>query len=265
MLIIGEKLNSSIPSVRQFINDKDTVAIQDLALRQVAAGADYLDLNTAQGDEVINMEWLVRTVQEVTDVPICLDSTSAVAIKKGLDTIKGDKSKVLVNSISLENNRLSEVLPLVLEHHCSVIALTLNDSGIPKTADERIQLTEHLVEILTKDRYDLTKVFIDPLVLPQAVSHTNATMFFQCLTEIKRLFNVKTVSGLSNISFNTPKRKIINRHFLTFCMAYGMDAAILDPLDRKIMTSVITNDFLLGNDRFGKKYLKAYRSEVLED
>lgn len=140
MLIIGEKLNSSIPSVRQFINDKDTAAVQDLALRQVAAGADYLDLNTAQGDEVINMEWLVRAVQEVTDVPICLDSTSAVAIKKGLETIKGDKSKVLVNSISLENNRLKEVLPLVLEYHCSVIGLTLNDSGIPKTAAERIQI-----------------------------------------------------------------------------------------------------------------------------
>lgn len=265
MLIIGEKLNSSIPSVRQFINDKDTAAVQDLALRQVAAGADYLDLNTAQGDEVINMEWLVRMVQEVTDVPICLDSTSAGAIKKGLETIKGDKSKVLVNSISLENNRLEEVLPLVLEYHCSVIALTLNDSGIPKTAAERIKLTEHLVEILTKNHYDLTKLYVDPLVLPQAVSHSNATMFFQCLTDVKRLFQVKTVSGLSNISFNTPKRKILNRHFLTFCMAYGMDAAILDPLDRKIMTSVITNDFLLGNDRFGKKYLKAYRGEVLED
>ncbi|MDR3585701.1 MAG: dihydropteroate synthase [Desulfosporosinus sp.] len=265
MLIIGEKLNSSIPSVRQFINDKDTAAVQDLALRQVVAGADYLDLNTAQGDEVRNMEWLVRVVQEVTDVPICLDSTSAEAIKKGLETVKGDKSKVLVNSISLENNRLEAVLPLVLEYQCSVIALTLNDSGIPKTAAERIKLTEQIVEILTQKHYDLTKLYIDPLVLPQAVSHLNATMFFQCLSEIKRLFDVKTVSGLSNISFNTPNRRIINRHFLTFCMAYGMDAAILDPLDRKIMTSVVTNDFILGNDRFGKKYLKAYRGGVLED
>ncbi|SPF54044.1 Pterin binding enzyme [Candidatus Desulfosporosinus infrequens] len=259
MLIIGEKLNSSIPSVRQFINDKNTAAVQDLALRQVAAGADYLDLNTAQGDELVNMEWLVRAVQEVTDVPICLDSTSAVALRKGLETVKGDKSKVIVNSISLENNRLEEVLPLVLEYQCPVIALTLNDRGIPKTAVERIQLTEQIVEILTKKHYDLTKLYIDPLVLPQAVSHSNATMFFQCLTEVKRLFQVKTVSGLSNISFNTPKRKVINRQFLTFCMAYGMDAAILDPLDRQIMTSVLTNDFLLGNDRFGKKYLKSFR------
>lgn len=265
MLIIGEKLNSSIPSVRQFINEKNTAAIQDLAVRQVAAGADYLDLNTAQGDEVVNMEWLVRTVQEVTDQPLCLDSTSAVAIKKGLETVRGEKSRVLINSISLEKNRIDEVLPLVLEYQCPVIGLTLDDRGIPKSAEERMALSERLVEILNNNYYDLDKLYIDPLVLPQAVSHNNASMFFQCLMDIKRSLKVKTVSGLSNISFNSPKRKVVNRHFLTLCMAFDMDAAILDPLDRKIMTSVITNDFLLGKDRFGKKFLKAFRSELLEE
>ncbi|AFQ44937.1 methyltetrahydrofolate--corrinoid methyltransferase [Desulfosporosinus meridiei] len=265
MLIIGEKLNSAIPSVRQLINDKDAAAIQDLALRQAAAGADYLDLNTAQGDEIVNMEWLVRTVQDVTDTPLCLDSTSAPVIKKGLETVKGDKSKVLINSISLEKNRIEEVLPLVLEYQCPVVGLTLDDDGIPKTAEERMVLSERLVEVLTKHNYDLEKLYIDPLVLPQAVSHNNAKMFFQCLEDIKRVLKVKTVSGLSNISFNSPKRKVINRHFLTLCMAFDMDAAILDPLDKKIMSSVITNDFLLGKDRFGKKFLKAFRSELLED
>ncbi|MDQ7094430.1 dihydropteroate synthase [Desulfosporosinus sp. PR] len=265
MLIIGEKLNSSIPTVRQFITEKNTAAIQDLAKRQVAAGADYLDLNTAQGDEIPNMEWLVQTVQEVTDVPLCIDSTSAAAIKKGLDTVRGDKSRVLINSLSLEKNRIEEVLPLVLEHRCPVIGLTLDDNGIPKTAEERIALSERLIELLNQNNYDLDRLYIDPLVLPLAVNHLNATMFFKCLTEIKRLFQVKTVSGLSNISYNSPKRKIVNRHFLTLCMAFDMDAAILDPLDRKIMTSVVTNDFLLGKDRFGKKYLKAYRSEALDD
>lgn len=145
------------------------------------------------------------------------------------------------------------------------MGLTLDDNGIPKTAEERMILSERLVEILAKNNYDLENLYIDPLVLPQAVSHNNAMMFFQCLTDIKRLLRVKTVSGLSNISFNTPKRKVVNRHFLTLCMAFDMDAAILDPLDKKIMTSVITNDFLLGKDRFGKKFLKAFRAELLED
>ncbi|MBZ4687091.1 MAG: 5-methyltetrahydrofolate--homocysteine methyltransferase [Clostridia bacterium] len=265
MLIIGEKLNSAIPSVRQLISDKDTAAVQDLAQRQVAAGADYLDLNTAQNNEVPDMEWLVNTVQEVTDVPLCIDSTSAAAIKKGLETVKGDKSKVLVNSISLEKNRLEEVLPLILEYQCPVIGLTVDDSGIPKTAEERIRLAEQLVEILTKENYDLTKLYIDPLVLPVAVDHTNAKMFFQCITAIKEKFNVKTVSGLSNISYNMPKRKIINRYFLSICMAFGMDAAILDPLDGKIITAITTTELLMGKDRFGKNYLKAHRKDILVD
>ncbi|BCV21479.1 methyltetrahydrofolate cobalamin methyltransferase [Moorella sp. Hama-1] len=265
MLIIGEKLNSAIPGIRQIINDKDVAAIQDLALRQVAAGADYLDLNTAQCNEVADMEWLVRTVQEVTNVPLCLDSTEGEAIKKGLETVKGDKSKVIINSISMEKKRLEEVLPFVLEYQCPVIGLTVDDNGIPKTAAERLKITERLLETLRQENYDLDKVYIDPLVLPLAVNHTHATMFFQCLTDIKRLFNVKTVSGLSNISYNMPKRKLINRYFLTICMASGMDAAILDPLDRKIMTAVTTADLLLGNDRFGKNFLKAYRQDLLED
>jgi len=265
MLIIGEKLNSAIPGVRQIINNKDAAAVQDLALRQVAAGADYLDLNTSHCNEVVDMEWLVRTVQAVTDVPLCIDSTEAPAIKKGLETFKGDKSKVIVNSISMEKNRLEEVLPLVLKYQCPVIGLTVGDNGIPKTAEDRIGITERIVEILSKNNYDLSYLYIDPLVLPLAVSHTNAAMFFQCLVDIKRLFKVKTVSGLSNISFNMPKRRLINRYFLAICMASGMDAAILDPLDPKIMTAVTTTALLLGNDRYGKHFLKAYRKGVLED
>ena len=265
MLIIGEKLNSAIPSVRQIINDRDAAAVQDLACRQAEAGADYLDLNTAHCNEVADMEWLVRTVQEVTDVPLCLDSIEGEAIKKGLETVKGDKRKVIINSISMEKKRLEEVLPLVLEYQCPVIGLTVDDNGIPKTAEERLKITERLIETLTRENYDLSNLYIDPLVLPLAVNHTNAMMFFQCLADIKRLFNVKTVSGLSNISFNMPKRKLINRYFLTICMASGMDAAILDPLDRKIMTAVTTADLLLGNDRFGKNFLKAYRQDLLED
>lgn len=265
MLIIGEKLNSAIPSVRELISKRDAAAVQDLALRQAQAGADYLDINTAHGDELLDMEWLVQKVQEVTDVPLCIDSTSALAIQKGLEAVKGDKNKVLINSISLEKNRLEGVLPLVLEYKCPVIGLTVDDNGIPKTAQERIVLAERLVEILTKNDYDLTQLYIDPLVLPLAVDHTNAAMFFQCLTNIKQKFNVKTVSGLSNISFNMPQRKIINRYFLAICMAFGMDAAILDPLDGKIMTAVTTTNALLGNDRFSKNFLKAYRKDALVD
>lgn len=264
MIIIGEKLNSAIPSVRQLIQERDISALQALAKRQVDAGADYLDINTAQGgDEASNMEWLIRTVQEVTDTPLCIDSTSGEVIKKGFKAVTGDKSKVMLNSISMEKNRIEEVLPLVFEYGCPVIALTTDDEGIPKTAEARLSISERIVETLTKGNYDLSNLYIDPLVLPLAVSHTNAQMFFQCLSDIKRLLKVKTVSGLSNISYDLPKRKIINRHFLTICMAHDMDAAILDPLDGKIMTSVTTTNLLLGKDRFSRNYLKSHRNDIL--
>ncbi|MDK2815532.1 MAG: 5-methyltetrahydrofolate--homocysteine methyltransferase [Moorella sp. (in: firmicutes)] len=266
MLIIGEKLNSAIPSVRQIMEEKDVAAVQDLALRQAAAGAHYLDVNTAHcSDEIAYMEWIVRTVQEVTDAPLCIDSTVGPVIEKALETVKGDKSRVLINSISLEKNRLEQVLPLILEYQCPVIGLTVDDNGIPKTVEDRINIAERMVELLSKHNYNLDNLYIDPLVLPLAVNHANAVIFFQCLSEIKRLFKVKTVSGLSNISFNMPKRKLINRYFLAICMAHGMDAAILDPLDNKIMTAVTTVELLLGNDPFGKNFLKAYRKGTLED
>ncbi|HBT47057.1 MAG TPA: methyltetrahydrofolate--corrinoid methyltransferase [Peptococcaceae bacterium] len=265
MLIIGEKLNSAIPSVRQIIQDKDAAAVRDLAVKQVQAGAHYLDVNTAHCNEIEDMEWLVQTVQEVTDAPLCVDSTSGEVIKKALKNIKGEKSKVIINSISMEKNRLEEVLPLVLEYQCPAIGLTADDNGIPKTVEDRIKITERLVELLSKYGYNLENLYIDPLVLPLAVSHTHAATFFQCLTEIKRLFNVKTVSGLSNISFNMPKRKLINRYFLAICMAHGMDAAILDPLDPKVMTAITTMELLMGRDAFGKNFLKAYRKGLLAD
>ncbi|WP_258360349.1 methyltetrahydrofolate cobalamin methyltransferase [Moorella sulfitireducens (nom. illeg.)] len=266
MLIIGEKLNSAIPGVRQIMEAKDAAAVQDLAVRQAAAGVHYLDVNTAHcGDETAYMEWLVRTVQEVTDTPLCIDSTDGSVIRKALEVAKGNKNKILINSISMEKNRLDQVLPLVLEYQCPVIGLTVDDNGIPKTVEDRISIAGRMVDLLAKEGYNLDNLYIDPLVLPLAVSHGNALIFFECLSEIKRQFKVKTVSGLSNISFNMPKRKIINRYFLAICMAHGMDAAILDPLDKKIMTAVTAVELLMGKDPFGKNFLKAYRKDMLED
>lgn len=136
----------------------------------------------------------------------------------------------------------------------------MDDNGIPKTAEERIKITGQLVEVLNKAQINLNEVYIDPLVLPLSVSTENALIFFRCLQEIKGNFPVKTISGLSNVSYAMPQRKLINRYFLTICMAYGMDAAIMNPLDIKLASAVITTEVLLDKDRFNRNYLKAYRS-----
>lgn len=263
MLIIGEKLNSTIPKVREAIHNKDKEYIQELARKQVEAGADYLDVNTAMEDELNDMQWVIDCIKEVVDISICIDSTNPEAIKRGLKACNGKNT--MINSITMEKERLEGILPLALEYNSPLIALTSGEKGIPKTVDERMQITEQLIDILVKHNYDLDKLYVDPLVLPLAVSTSNASIFFKSLIEIKQKFHVKTVSGLSNVSHSLPMRRLINRYFLVICMYCGMDAAILDPLDKKIITSVITTDLLVDNDRFARKYLQAYRNGVLVD
>ncbi|MDD4262153.1 MAG: dihydropteroate synthase [Syntrophaceticus schinkii] len=261
MLIIGEKLNSTIPKVRKAIKEKDAAFVQDLAQKQAEAGADLLDVNTAMEDEVNDMQWIVETIQQVVDIPLCIDSTNPKAVEKGLETAQG---RVMINSISMEKARLKGILPLALDAKCELVALTTDDNGIPKTVDERLAITGRLVGILEKNNFPLEKLYVDPLVLPLAVSNDNALVFYRSLTEIKQRYGVKTISGLSNVSHSLPQRRLINRYFLANCMNLGMDAAILDPLDAKIMTAITVTNLLTNNDRFSRKFLQAYRAGILE-
>jgi cobalamin-dependent methionine synthase I len=261
LLIIGEKLNSTIPKVRKAIKEKDAAFVQDLAQKQAEAGADLLDVNTAMEDEVNDMQWIVETIQQVVDIPLCIDSTNPKAVEKGLETAQG---RVMINSISMEKARLKGILPLALDAKCELVALTTDDNGIPKTVDERLAITGRLVGILEKNNFPLEKIYVDPLVLPLAVSNDNALIFYRSLTEIKQRYGVKTISGLSNVSHSLPQRRLINRYFLANCMNLGMDAAILDPLDAKIMTAITVTNLLTNNDRFSRKFLQAYRAGILE-
>lgn len=263
MLIIGEKINSTIPRVREAVLNKDVAFIQDLARKQAECGADYIDVNTAQGNnEVEDMEWVVKAIQEVTDVPLCIDSVDPKTIEIGL---KNHRGQAMLNSISMEKARIEGMLPLIREYKPKVIALTMDDQGIPKTAEERIRIAGQLVELMKQEDFNLEDLYIDPLVLPLAVSSENGMIFFRCLEEIKKNHQVKTVSGLSNVSHSLPKRKLINRYFLALCMNYGMDAAILDPIDRKLTSAIIATEVLLNQDRHSRRYLKAFREEKLED
>lgn len=263
MLIIGEKINSAIPRIREVILNKDIAFIQDLARRQAECGADFIDVNTAQGNnEVEDMEWVIKAIQEVTDVPLCIDSVDSVTIESGLKVHHG---QAMLNSISMEHSRIAGMLPLIKKYKCKIIALTMDDQGIPKTAEERIRIAGLIVDLMKNESLNLEDLYIDPLVLPLAVSSENGVIFFQCLDEIKKKFQVKTVSGLSNVSHSLPRRKLINRYFLSLCMNYGMDAAIMDPLDRKLTSAISATDVLLNKDRFSRRYLKAFREEKLEE
>ena len=268
MLIVGEKLNSSIKRVAEAIEARDTAVIQDLARRQAEAGADYLDANAAirVSQELDDLAWLIETIRAVTDRPLCIDSPNPAAIARGLELLRssGHPGRPLINSITAEPERLQGILPLAGQYHCPVVALTSDEQGIPTTVEDRLRIAGRIVAEAEKYGVPREDLYFDPLVLPVSTDVRNAVLFMEALSAIKAEYpGVKTISGLSNVSYGLPKRKIINRAFLIMAMHAGMDAAILDPLDADLMGLLKAGEMLLGRDEFCMNYLMAYRSGML--
>jgi cobalamin-dependent methionine synthase I len=268
MLIVGEKLNSSIKRVAEAIESRDSATVQDLARRQAEAGADYIDVNAAVrvAEELDDLAWLIECVQAVVATPLCIDSPNPAAIARGLDLVRasGCAGAPLVNSITAEPDRMRGILPLVVEHKCPVVALTSDEHGIPTTVEDRLRIAGKIVAEADKCGVPLGDIYFDPLVLPLSTDVRNGAVFMESLARIKAEFpGVQTISGLSNVSYGLPKRKIVNRAFLLMALHAGMDAAIMDPLDAELMALRLAGELVLGHDEYCMRYLKAYRAGQL--
>lgn len=266
MIIIGEKLNSARKKVREMIENRDIKSIQDLAKKQVEGGADILDVNSsaASGNKEENMEWLVKTVQEVVDVPLCIDSPNAEEIEKGLEVYNWDKGKALINSITGEKEKIDRLLPTIIKYKCAVVALVMDERGIPDNSKTRVEIAEKLIKILTDVGVSLKDIFIDPLVVPIGTNDKNGLITMETIMSVKETYpEVKIVTGLSNISFGLPERKLINQVFMILTMGCGMDAAIIDSTDKRMMAIVKAAKILLGEDHFCGGYIQAYRKGKL--
>ena len=267
MIIIGEKINSTLKSVRPAIEAYDTKVIQTLAKQQAAAGSTYIDVNAGMfvEDEPTRLAWLVETVQAVVDVPLCLDSPSAAAIEAGLKAYRGE-SVPIINSITDETDRYEAILPLVLQYKTKVIALCMDNSGMPETGDERYTIAKRLIEKLTAAGVKLDDIFIDPLVRPVSTGAHYGIAALDTIRRVKSEFPEAHIAcGLSNVSFGLPQRKLINQTFLVAAMTVGMDGAILDPLDKKLMSFVAAAEAVLGTDEFCVEYLDKFRSGLLAE
>ncbi|HZJ58371.1 MAG TPA: dihydropteroate synthase [Clostridia bacterium] len=261
MIIIGEKLNTSIDEVGKAVQDSDIDAIEQIALSQVKAGADYIDVNcgTFVDREPELLKWMVTVLGECTHKPLCIDSPNPQAIGAALKVYGGHKP--IINSITGQKRRYDSILPLVLEYGTSVIALCMDDDGIPGSADARVSVAERLVENLTNDGVDFEDIFIDPLVQPMAMDQTNGLTTLRTIEGIKKsLPGIKTLCGLSNISFGLPDRSSINKAFLVLAIHKGLDAAILDPLDRGIVSLSYAAKLMGGQDEYCLNYLESIKS-----
>ncbi|KKM12134.1 methyltetrahydrofolate:corrinoid methyltransferase [Clostridiales bacterium PH28_bin88] len=264
MLIVGEKINTSRADVREAVARRDAGYIQDLAAKQVLAGAHLVDVNagTFVGEEVEALTWLVRTVQQAVEAPLCIDTPNPEAMEAALAVHRG---RALVNSITAEKDRFERVLPLVKKHGCMVVALCMDDTGIPATAEERVAIAEKLYALLCGAGLTPEDIFLDPLVQPISSGDTFGAAVIDCIRQVSvKTPGVRTICGLSNVSYGMPKRKLLNGTFMVLAIGAGLDAVIVDPLDSDLMSRIYAAQALLGKDRYCREYLQAYRKGKLE-
>jgi 5-methyltetrahydrofolate--homocysteine methyltransferase len=232
-----------------------------LALVQVTA--DYLDVNVGRGEgstdqEIEDMEWLVDIVCEATDKPIVVDSANPEVIKAGLK--RGKTRVAMINSVNAEEARLEAIGPLAARYQVDVIALVMDDSGIPSRVEGRIGACDRILGGLSRYNIPPERIYFDPLVLPIGVDTAQGQVTLETVRQIKTKYpEAKTVVGLSNISYGLPQRPIINDAFLLMLMHAGLDSVIVNPLHGSTMGSIKLGEMLLGKDARCKEYLKAYR------
>lgn len=263
MLIVGELINASRKTVGPAIEAKNAETIQNLARQQADAGADFIDVNAGVfvEKEPEFLKWLVRTVQAAVEKPCCIDSPNPEAIEAALAVHKGT---ALINSISLERERYDRLLPLLSGTDLHVVALCMSDDGMPETADQRLAIADDLIQGLTKAGVSLDHIHVDPLVQPVSTNTAYGIQFLDGVEKIMAGFpGVHTMCGLSNISYGLPERKFLNQTFMIQAIAKGLDGAIINPLDQRMMAGIVAAEALAGRDDYCMKYLKAYRSGML--
>ncbi len=260
MVIVGELINTSRKAISEAVDNKDAKYIQQVAVDQQEAGADYIDVNCGNKvfNEVANMEWMVSVIQEAVQTPLCIDSPNPLALEAGLKLAR--YGVPMINSITDEGERFDTVLPLVLKYKAKIVALCMDDRGMPETAADRMRVVHSLYKKLTAAGVPETDIYFDPLVKPISSVGTAGTEVLETIRMIKAEFpNTHFMCGLSNISYGLPKRAVLNRLFVAQTMAAGMDGYILNPTDKDMMGVVHAGKALIGQDEYCMGYLGAYR------
>lgn len=262
MYIIGEKINGMFKKVNQAIKERNTTYIKELAIQQIEYGADALDVNV--GPESINplqdMKWLITTIREVTNVPLAIDTTKPDVMEEGLK-LAGEGS--FINSTHADNEKLDIYVPMAKKYNAKLIALTISKSGVPQDTAGKMELVTNIIQKCLEYEYDVSNLYIDPVILPVNVAQQNAASVLEVIQQIKLVSDPppKTLLGLSNVSQGTKYRSLIDRTYVVLALASGLDSAILNPLDRELMDAIITAELLLGKQLYCDSFLEAYRKK----
>lgn len=262
MIIIGEKINSSIPSVKKMMDNSDFEGLKNIIVNQMEAGAEYIDVNTALcEDELDMMKRLCDYVIDNTPCGIMLDSPDCDICKAALDYIKskdGTRS-VIVNSVTV--NERHQCLDEVKNHSAGIVVLLTDECGIPDNKDKRFENADTMIKLLRSKGFNDEDIYIDIIAESVAVNGEAANVAIDTLKEIRKAYpSVHILCGLSNISFGLPKRYAINNAFLTLCTYHGMDCVICDPLATDIKKAFMAAEVLNGSDDFCMEYIDEFRA-----
>ncbi|WP_018305032.1 dihydropteroate synthase [Desulfitobacterium hafniense] len=261
-VIIGEKIN---PTGRKKLtaqlemNDLSGVARE--AELQVQAGAHVLDVNVGVSgiDEVKTMIEAIKVITERTDVPLCFDSSKSEVLDAALKAYEG---RALVNSVSGEEEKLNKILPLIKEYDAAVIALPMNDQGVPHEPEKRFSIAAKIVEKAEKIGIDRKDIIIDCLAMTLSADYESAKLTLETMKKVQKELGCNMSLGISNISYGLPDRDIINSIFLIAAIENGLTCAITDPTKEEVKRAVVVSELIKGRDKNCLNYLKAYRDKM---
>ncbi|NLW87699.1 MAG: dihydropteroate synthase [Planctomycetes bacterium] len=260
MIIIGEQINATRKSIAAALEARDEAVIVKAAQSQAAAGAHYLDVNGGdprEGQEARNMEWLIDLVQANTDLPVAVDSANPQAVELGLSKAK---KKPILNSVSLEKDRLDGLLPVVSKFDCMVVALLMSDGGTPCGIDDRMANSEQLIKHLTAAGKKIDEIIVDPCFLPVSADAASGRAVIDAIAAIRaRWPEIHIGGGCSNISFGLPKRRYVNFALLSQAIYHGMDTGLIDPCVPDIMATILAAEAVAGRDEFCMNYVMGMR------
>lgn len=261
-VLIGERINpTGKKRLAAALSEGNLDIIRQEALAQVEAGADVLDVNVGAAgvNEVDLLPQAVRLVMETVDVPVCIDSADINALRAALATHKelAPEGKPLINSVNGEEERLEKVLPLVAEHNAAVIGLTMDDDGIPATAEQRGAVARKIVERAEALGIPRQDVVIDCLALTVGADSQAALVSLGAIKMVREELGVNMALGASNVSFGLPDREVINWAFLAMAIQNGVNCPIVDVA--KVRPAILAADLLLGRDDYAMRYIQAYK------
>jgi 5-methyltetrahydrofolate--homocysteine methyltransferase len=259
-VMIGERIN---PTRRKKLSEtlaahNFSVALDD-ARAQVAAGAQVLDLNAGVpgADEPKLLADLTRAVSAEVDAPLCFDSANPAALEAALSVYNG---KALINSTTGEEKSMNVVLPLAGKYHAAVIAVVSDDTGIPATPEARLAVARRIVQRASDYGVPAEDIVVDCLALTVSADHTAGRVTLDSMSLIRRELGVNLSLGASNVSFGLPERKAINSAYLALAIGRGLTAAITDPTQPELRTTLLACDLLMGHDEFAMNWIRAYRA-----